>query len=91
MIIFQKGILYENHEVLTPGPFKTRAKNKAKNTKEFCKITSLIAVVGHREDSQNGHPESVNLSIFASPIWTSGLEPEFPQNLETRDHARDST
>ena len=35
--------------------------------------------------------DAVNLSIFASRIWTSRLELEFLQNLETRDHARDST
>ena len=29
-------------EVLTPRSFKTRAKNKVKDTKEFCKITRLI-------------------------------------------------
>ena len=40
-------------------------KYKAKNTKKFYKITSLIAAVGDSVDSQNGHQKSVILTIFA--------------------------
>ena len=82
MLLFQKGILYENHEVLTHRSFKIRAKKNSKNTKEFCQITSLIAAVGDSVDSQNGHPQSVIWSIFASRIWTSGLESESPPEFK---------
>ena len=47
---------------------KQELKYKAKTTKEFYKITSRIAAVGDRVDSQNGHQESVILSIFACGI-----------------------
>ena len=47
---------------------KQEVKYKAKNTKEFYKITSRIAAVGDSVDSQNGHQESVILSIFACGI-----------------------
>ena len=48
-------------EVLTLRSFKTRAKSKAKNTKEFCKITTPITSLGDRIYSQNCHQESVIL------------------------------
>ena len=48
-------------EVLSLRSFKTRAKNKAKNTKEFCKITSLITSLGDRMYSQNCHKGTVIL------------------------------
>ena len=47
---------------------KQELKNKAKNTKKFFKITSLIAAVGDRVGLQNSHQESVILTIFACGI-----------------------
>ena len=47
---------------------KQELKYKAKNTKEFYKITSRISAVGDRVDSQNGHQKSVILTIFACGI-----------------------
>ena len=66
---------------------KQELKYKAKTKKEFYKITSLIAAVGDRVDSQNGHQESVILSIFACGIYTRRLKPEPLQELETREQA----
>ena len=47
-----RSVLHKSKEVLQS---KTRAKNKAKNTKEFCQIKSLITSLGASIDSQNCH------------------------------------
>ena len=51
----QRRFCAKTGEVLTPRSSKTRAKNEAKNTKEFCQIKSLITSLGASIDSQNCH------------------------------------
>ena len=48
-------------EALTPRSFKTRAENKTKNTKEFCKVTSLIVSMADCVDFTIGNPDNFGL------------------------------
>ena len=65
-------------EVLTLRSFKTRAKNKAKNTEEFCQITSLITSLEDRRIVRN----PVNFCLWN---YIPGLEREPLQELDTRE------
>ena len=53
-------------EVLTPRSLK-ELKTRPKNTKEFCKITTLIAASSADcVDSQKGHPHSTDSLILTN-------------------------